>query len=153
MNSMKKKIERLLEKTNKIDDEELSAHFLNYICVLISGYLEVELEKIIKKYQKSEHCKRHECSTNINSMRKIQNAKWCSIRPVFMNIDNTILSKLKGSIEDMEQTISSINNIVNTRHKIAHGKSVTNLTEDNLVKDLNNIDCFINKLQEVFEQL
>jgi hypothetical protein len=150
---MKNKIEGLLEKIDKINDEELSSHFLNYICVLISGYLETELEKVISEYKKSKHCKHHECSDKISSMQKIKNAKWCSIRPIFMNIDDKILSDLKSSINDIEQTISSIDNIVKTRHNIVHGKSVTNLMQNGLIKDLNNIDFFINKLQEIFKKL
>jgi len=70
---MKERIENLLKKTSDIiNDDEINSHFLNYICVLISGYLEKELENIIEEYKKSKHCKSHECKDTIGSMRKIQ---------------------------------------------------------------------------------
>ena len=151
---MKERIENLLKKTSDIiNDDEINSHFLNYICVLISGYLEKELENIIEEYKKSKHCKSHECKDTIGSMRKIQNAKWYSIRPVFTNIDDKILNELKNSNQDFELTINSIDNIVKTRHKVVHGKDVTNLTRDILSADLVNIDFFINKLQEIFQKL
>ncbi|CAB5495326.1 HEPN domain-containing protein [Bathymodiolus thermophilus thioautotrophic gill symbiont] len=150
---MKKRIEGLLKKVGKIDDDELNSHFLNYICVLISGHLETELEKIIDKYKKSKHCKNHECSETISSMRKIQNAKWCSIRPILMNIDDKILNEIKRSIGSFEQTIGSIDNVVKNRHKVSHGKDVTNLTKNNLAVDLSNIDSFVSQLQQVFNTL
>ncbi len=150
---MKEKITNLLEKTSDINDDELNSHFLNYICVLISGYLETELDKIIKEYRKSNHCNSHECKDTIQSMRKIHNAKWCAMRPVFMNIDDKILNELKGTTQYFELTIASIDNIVKTRHKVAHGKDVTNLTREILSADLNNINSFINKLQEIFKNL
>ncbi len=150
---MKEKITNLLEKTSDINDDELNSHFLNYICVLISGYLEIELDKIIKEYRKSNHCNSHECKDTIQSMGKIHNAKWCAMRPVFMNIDDKILNELRGTTQDFGLTIASIDNIVKTRHKVAHGKDVTNLTREILSADLNNINSFVNKLQEIFRKL
>lgn len=150
---MSQQIKNLLKKTTEIKDEELNSHFLNYVCVLISGYLETELNTVIKEYKTSGHYKKHECMKNIESMRKIQNAKWCSVRPIFMNIDDSILKNLKESIKDFEQIISSIDNITNSRHKIAHGKDVTHLTKNILVADLDNIDSFIDKLQAIFKNL
>ena len=69
------KINNLLVKVKLIEDEEIASHMLNYICILISGYLETSMENVISDYKKTDHCNTHECKDNIKSLRKIQNAK------------------------------------------------------------------------------
>jgi len=151
--NMVEKINSLLGKLESIEDEEIASHLLNYICVLISGYLETNIESIICHYKNTEHCNTHECKDNIKSLRKIQNAKWCAIRPILMNIDENILSLLREELIYFEDVVASIDNIVKTRHKIAHGENVTNLTESILRTDFINIQNFANKTQAVFECL
>ena len=147
------KINNLLLKIDTVEDEEIASHLLNYICVLVSGYLEINMENIISDYKKSKHCNSHECKDNIRSLRKIQNAKWCAIRPIIMNIDENILSLLKEDLDAFDDVILSIDNIVKTRHKIAHGENVTNLTADILNNHFQNIQKFIEKTKVVFECL
>lgn len=140
-------INNLLEKTERIEDEELKSHFFNYICVLISSYLEVELNQIITDYKNSRHCQRHECHKTLKSMPKINNARWCTIRAIIMNISKDILDQLEESITNMTDIKSSIDNIVMTRHRIAHGENITTLTNDNLKVDLEHINILIDKLK------
>lgn len=149
---MEDKITVLLEKVNDIEDEYLSSHLLNYICVLISGYLEKKIQAMIKTYKESIHFNTHECKNFIKD--NIQNAKWCAIRGIFMNIDENILDLLKTEFNDeLDNIIFSINNIVQTRHKIAHGENVTHLTIVVLNRDFNNIKQFIVKINDIFECL
>jgi hypothetical protein len=151
VNDMGNVIKGLFEKIDAIQDEESQSHFLNYICVLISGYLEKELNSIIKNYKTTKHCKTHECKDSLTSMRKMQNAKWCAIRPIIMNIDTSIFDKLQANCgDDFGVVIDSIDNIVTTRHKIAHGVNVTNLTKDILIKNLKKIELFISELKNIF---
>jgi len=148
---MEYKINILLSKVNNIEDEYLSSHLLNYICVLISGYLEKNIDEIINKYKITNHCNAHECKDTIKSMRKIQNAKWCAIRTILMNIDENILDLLKTEfVVEFDNIITSIDNIVKTRHKIAHGEDVTTLSITILSTDFNNIKKFIIKMNEIF---
>lgn len=147
---MKAKIEEVLNKEyKKLNDPILQSHFLNYGCILISGYLEKELQNILDNYKNSSHFNTHECKQDINSMRKIQNAKWCSVRPLLTNIDKRILLKL-SKLKDFNLIVLSINNIVKTRHKIAHGENVTNLTIQVLKDDFKNINRFLKKLNTIF---
>ena len=68
----------------------LQSHILNHICVLISGYLEKEITNILVNYKGTTHFRLLECQ-DTNKVKNIshrqgqgiQNAKWCSIRPVF----------------------------------------------------------------------
>ncbi|MDK2040724.1 HEPN domain-containing protein [Aliarcobacter butzleri] len=150
---MKAKIEGLLNKEyKKLNDPIIQSHFLNYTCVLISGYLEKEIQNILDIYKKTAHFNSHDCKDELKSMRKIQNAKWCSVRPTLTNIDNKVILKL-SKLKDFSLVTSSINNIVNTRHKIAHGENVTNLTIDILKQDFKNINRFLKKLKSIFTSL
>lgn len=147
---MKAKIEEVLNKEyKKLNDPILQSHFLNYSCVLISGYLEKEIQSILDNYKNSGHFNTHECKKDISSMRKIQNAKWCSVRPLLTNIDKKVIAQLK-KIKDFDMVTSSIDNIVKTRHKIAHGENVTNLTLQVLKDDFKNINRFLKKLNNIF---
>lgn len=147
---MKAKIEEVLNKEyKKLNDPIVQSHFLNYSCILISGYLEKEIQNILDTYKATSHFNTHECKNDINSMRKIQNAKWCSVRPLLTNIDKRILLKL-SKLKDFDLIVLSINNIVKTRHKIAHGENVTNLTIQVLKDDFKNINRFLKKLNTIF---
>jgi hypothetical protein len=149
---MKAKIEEVLNKEyKKLNDPILQSHFLNYSCVLISGYLEKEIQSILDNYKRNTniHFNTHECKNDIQSMRKIQNAKWCSVRPLLTNIDKKIIIKL-SKLKDFDLIILSINNVVKTRHKIAHGENVTNLTLQVLKDDFKNINRFLKKLNNIF---
>ncbi|MFA5232990.1 MAG: HEPN domain-containing protein [Sulfurimonas sp.] len=147
---MKAKIDNLLDKEyKKLNDPIIQSHFLNYSCVLISGYLEKELQNILDNYKNSSHFNTHECKQDINSKRRIQNAKWCSVRPLLTNIDKKVILQLT-KLKNFDLVILSINNIVQTRHKIAHGDDVTNLTIQVLKNDFKNINRFLKKLNTIF---
>lgn len=150
---MKGKIENLLKLDYSALDPFLQSHIFNYICVLESGFLEKELQDMIDTYKTTAHCNRHDCKKQIESMKKIQNAKWCSIRPTLANIDSGILEKLKSEFADFEQITGSIDNMVNTRHKVAHGNNVTTLTLQILKDDFNNIVQFTDKLRTIMDSL
>ncbi len=147
---MKNKIEGILNKEyKKLNDPIIQSHFLNYTCVLISGYLEKEIQKLLDVYKTTPHFKSHDCNKELSSMRKIQNAKWCSIRPILTNIDKTIVIRL-SKYKNFDLIVASINNIVKTRHSIAHGENVTNLTIGILKTDFENIQKFLKQLQKIF---
>lgn len=149
---MKAKIEKVLNKEyKKLNDLNLQSHFLNYSCVLISGYLEKEIQNILDNYKNNAnpHFSTHECKKDIQSMRKIQNAKWCSVRPLLTNIDKKVILQL-SKLKDFDLIIQSIDNIVKTRHKIAHGENVTNLTIEVLKDDFKHINRFLKKLNNIF---
>ena len=154
---MRELINNLLNKNyaKVIEDEELVSHILRYICILISGYLENELNTIIENYKSKEHFKNHECKKFINSQRKIQNAKWCSIRPIFLNIDDNLLINFKSKVNnDFDKIVYSIDSIVKIRHKIAHGETnITELSQEDLKSHFSNINLFLNILNEIFDEL
>jgi hypothetical protein len=154
---MKNRIKNLLKQNYSSFDISLQSHFLNHICVLISGYLEKKITEIVVNYKSSNHfrslgCKDTNRVNNISARagKGIQNAKWCSIKPIFFNIDIKIISRLKRLKNFDSEIVASIDNIVRTRHKIAHGENVTNLTIQILTDDFRNIQKFLNQLNKIF---
>ena len=57
------------------------------------------------------------------------------------SIDIKIIMKLE-KLSNFRMIVDSIDNIVRTRHKIAHGENVTNLTLQVLKDDFKNINRF-----------
>jgi hypothetical protein len=151
---MKNKIEKLLnEEYAKLSEEEiLQSHFLNYICILISGYLETEFNNKLKDYKSKEHFKIHECKDKLSG-EKLQNATWCKIKPILAIIEDEFPQKLKNSINNFDLIIQSIQNIVVRRNNISHGKDITGLTIEILTQDFKNIQNFLEKLNTIFDQL
>ncbi len=147
---MKNKIVTLLKTDYSLVNDELKYHIQNHLCILISSYLEIELQNILDNYKTTRHCNDHPCKKDIVSMRKIQNAKWCSIRPMLTNIDNIIIKKLSRVRNFNPEIIFSIDNIVKTRHKIAHGEDVGTLTLEILANDFRNIEKFLKQLKKIF---
>jgi len=154
---MESRIKSLLRHDYTTFDPIMQAHFLNHTCILISGYLEKTITDILLNYKSTNHFDLLECK-DTNKVKNIshragqgiQNAKWCSIRPIFTNIDMKIIARLKRLKNFDSEIVNSIDNIVRTRHKIAHGENVTNLTIQILKDDFKNIQKFIKQLQNIF---
>ena len=146
---MKNKIENLLNKNYSQIDEELKYHLQNHICILISGYLETEINNQLNDYKKTNHFKRNECSKKLAG-ESLQNATWCKIKPILGTIDDSFPVNLRNSIIDFDLTIQAIKSIIDNRNDIAHGKNITTLTMDILKQNFIITDKFISELKTKF---
>lgn len=146
---MKAKIEDLLNRDYSQIDEEIKYHLQNYLCVLISGYLETEINNQLKEYKKTQHFKTHECMEKLSG-EKLQNATWCKIKPILGIIEDSFPSNLKNTINDFELTIQAIQSIIDNRNNIAHGKNINVLTIQVLNQNFIKIDNFITELKKIF---
>jgi len=142
---MENKINFLFKEAHNIENEELQSHFINYICIKLSGYIEVNINIIICKYKD----KSLECTKSIST---IQNATWCKIKPMFSLIDLELTIKLQNEIIKMN-IIDILYNLIKNRNDIAHGKDITILTLSQLEKDFKEIKLFIQKTKKIFECL
>lgn len=146
---MKSKIENLLNKDYSQIDEEIKYHLQNYLCVLISGYLETEINNQLQEYKNTQHFDKHECKKTLGG-EKLQNATWCKIKPILGNIEESFPSNLKNAINDFELTIQAIQSIIDNRNNIAHGKNINVLTIQVLNQNFIKIDNFITELKKIF---
>ena len=140
---MEGKINFLFQEANNLEDEELQSHFLNYICVMLSGYIEVNINRIIKECKKDDF----ECKQNVATT---QNATWCKIKPIFALIDLERTVILNQKINDTD-IIDILYEIIGDRNSIAHGKNITTLNLPKLKNSFESIKKFISEIEETFE--
>lgn len=140
---MERKINYLFKKTKEIEDEELQSHFLNYICIMLSGYLEVKINEIITQ------CKKNTNSECKKSVATTQNATWCKIKPILALIDINLTLELHNAIIKTD-TIDILYRIITNRNDISHGKNITTLTLPKLESDFVQLKSFIEEVENIF---
>lgn len=115
----KSRLDDLFKKVASIHDLELQAHWARYLCVLVSGFIEVAVKEILDDYatrraspEISNYVSRKlRRETNLN-MEKIKdllsqfNGDWSE------ELERQTQGELKGAIDS----------IVANRNQIAHGK-------------------------------
>jgi hypothetical protein len=114
----------LFEKVSSLNsDPEMQSHWAKYLCVRVSGFLEVAVSTIYKKYAKNKaspfvvnYVERQLSSFQNPKMEKILNITR-SFNPKWAEDIELELSK-NTEIKD------SIDSIVEVRNKIAHGENI-----------------------------
>lgn len=104
-----------------LGDPELQSHWSRYLCVLISGFLEVSIQTLYTEYAKDKASPRianfvqaHVTDFKNPNMEKVLNIAR-SFSPDWADtLETATQDKIKASIDS----------IVAVRHLIAHGKSV-----------------------------
>jgi hypothetical protein len=124
--SNKTKIENILKKYKPTNDDELKRDIARYVCVLVSGYIEESLRLLINEYVrgKSTPIIQHYVDSNI---KRITNCKYNKIVEILNAFHPPWAADFSSIIEAQEpipnQYKDSIDSVVTTRHKIAHGKN------------------------------
>ena len=102
------------------ENDELLAHWARYLCVLVSGWLEISVYEIYSDYaqkRSSENVSRYVSSR----LRKFQNPKMNNILSLTSDFSMEWRDMLQqctnGEIKD------ALDSIVANRHLIAHGES------------------------------
>lgn len=119
---LEQRLNVLFQKASALsEDLELQAHFARYLCVLVSGYLEVAIAEIYSDYAGR---KGHPyLARYVNrQMSRFQNPNMTKVLGVARDFNPAWAEELQlstaGEIKD------SIDSVVANRHKIAHGESV-----------------------------
>ena len=113
------------------DDDELLAHWTKYICILVSGFLEVALREVYGKFADDNGNpnianfvrKTLDRTNNINTYKALQIAK------SFSDEWSANLDKLLG-----QEQRTAINNIITNRNHIAHGRD-SDISYDRIKRD------------------
>ena len=119
-----RELDDLFEKVSSLNsDPEMQSHWAKYLCVRVSGFLEVAVSTIYKKYAKNKaspffvnYVERQLSSFQNPKMEKILNITR-SFNPKWAEDIELELSK-NTEIKD------SIDSIVEVRNKIAHGENI-----------------------------
>lgn len=116
------RLNTLFQKASALsNDLELQAHFARYLCVLVSGYLEIAVAEIYSDYaQRKGHP--HLATYIKRQMSRFQNPNMTKVLGVVRDFNPEWAEELQlstqGEIKD------SVDSVVANRHKIAHGESV-----------------------------
>ncbi|HDM77675.1 MAG TPA: hypothetical protein ENG51_14575 [Deltaproteobacteria bacterium] len=115
----KSRLDDLFKKVTSVDDLELQAHWARYLCVLVSGFIEIAIKEILDDYAARRASP--EISNYVSrELRKETNLK--------MNKIIRLLSQFNGDWgEELERQTEgelkdAIDSIVANRHRIAHGQ-------------------------------
>jgi len=120
----KSKLDSLFQKGDDVSvrgDLYLQSHWSRYVCVMVSGFLEVSIREIL-----SEYTRRHSCAELQQYVDS--HLEW------FINPGTKKLAELLGKFsvewkkwldETLEQEIKdAVDGIVSNRNNISHGKDV-----------------------------
>lgn len=115
------RIARLLVSVPKVEDDELRAELTKYLCVLLSGLLEVSARDILLRYsakRSSPQVARYVGA----QLEYLQSAKVGSLVDAMSGFDPVAAAKWRSGLSD--EQVDSIDSIVSNRHQIAHGRSI-----------------------------
>ena len=117
--------QRLDNLINRIDsfsgDEELHAHLVRYMCVIVCGFLEVSVPAIYNEYAQEKAMKyvANYVNRQLGSFRSPNMERILGLAGAF---SPEWRDKLENATSEVIK--DSINSIVANRHLIAHGRSV-----------------------------
>lgn len=117
----KQKIDNIFLFTSSISDDEIKSALVKYLCVLISGYLELNLKEIILDYatNKSSPIIQNYIEYSIQNITNLKTTKIIDILRKFnkdwgTEIENLISPEQKDAVDA----------VIANRNNIAHGKDV-----------------------------
>ena len=132
VNDYKRRLDNLFELAKAIptDDFELKSHMARYLCVLVSGFIEVAVRAIYNNYckNKSSPYVRNFVDAKLKNLRNVHMGKLLELTRSFSPAWETSLSAATaGELEE------AINSVVALRNQIAHGQN-TSVSFDNIKK-------------------
>jgi hypothetical protein len=115
------RLQALFGKAQQFSDLELQAHWARYLCVLVSGYLEISVRYVVREYART---RAHENVNNYvsDSIEWFQNPKAEQILQLVGRFNSQWRVSLEAAIDG--QLKDAVDSIVNNRHQISHGGQV-----------------------------
>jgi hypothetical protein len=120
----KRQLDDLFGKVSNLDsDTEMQSHWAKYLCIRVSGFLEVAVSTIYKKYAKDKAS-----PFVVNYVEKqlssFQNPKMEKILNITKSFNPKWAEELELELRNNSEIKDSIDSIVDVRNKIAHGDNV-----------------------------
>lgn len=121
IHQQRERIDNLFKSLNSHDDLERQAHWARYLCVCISGYLEVSIRELLGRY--SEQCASRSVSGYVwTQLKYFKNPKMEPTIQLVTSFDPGWGKSLRDFAED--ERGDAVNSIVSNRNEIAHGVDV-----------------------------
>lgn len=117
----KRQLDDLFDKVSTLDsDPEMQSHWARYLCVRVSGFLEVAVSKTYKKYAKD---KASPFVSNYveKQLSSFQNPKMEKILNITKSFNPEWAKEIELELVNNSELKDSIDSIVDLRNKISHG--------------------------------
>ena len=143
----RQRIDNLFKKVALFEELEIKSEWSKYLCILVSGFIEESLRVLLEKYCENK------ASANIqkfvgNQIDDITNCKTEKIKRILLEFSSDWANEFTNKINDQIKT--SIDNVVENRHKIAHGKSI-GMSYHNILSYYNNVKKAVEILEETIK--
>jgi hypothetical protein len=117
----KGRLDRLFAAVPPTADELIRSHWARYLCVLVSGFLEVAVASLFDDF--TDGCSAPQVTHYVSArLAGFQNPKMEKIIQLTQDFNptwaETLRTRTDGRIKD------AVDSIVATRHKVAHGENV-----------------------------
>lgn len=120
VHSLTTRLDHVMKLADRIDgDDQLSAEYAKYLCVLVSGYVEESLRVLLLSYlaRKSSPNVARFVATQIKG---ITNLKYSKLKSVLESFSPDWGCKFESVVDDSRR--DALDSVVTNRHLIAHGK-------------------------------
>ncbi|MCK4323380.1 MAG: hypothetical protein KAW89_02540 [Armatimonadetes bacterium] len=116
----KQRLDHVFELAKRmVDDDELSAHFAKYLCVLASGFIEVSVRAILEDY--ARRCSNSNVSSFVSKkLERYYNLNWKNILKLVGEFSPDWERRLEACTDPELQL--GVDSIVSVKNQIAHGK-------------------------------
>jgi len=118
----KQQLDELFAKISSLpEDPEMHSHWARYLCIRVSGFLEISVRSIYSQYAKDKAAP-FVANYIEKQLSSFQNPNIEKILNVVRSFNQTWANRLEQIIEG--EIKDAVISIVATRNKIAHGESV-----------------------------
>jgi hypothetical protein len=102
-------------------DAEVQAHWARYLCVLVSGFIEVSVRAVFEEFARRQSSPAV-ANFVARSLRDFQSARMDRILAVARDFDPLLENRLRLATEG--ELKDAVDSVVANRHNIAHGGTV-----------------------------
>ena len=120
----KEHLDRLFSKVNSFStDDELKSHLVQYLCVQVSGFVEISMQALLAEYDRNQSNSFVANYVEQQLQRNFQNPNMETIFQMMKSFNPDWEVDLKTQVTDERR--GAIGSIRSNRNQIAHGRSVT----------------------------
>lgn len=118
--SYRQRLDNLFEGIKDIPEGELQSHWARYLCILVSGYLEISIRALYSEYA-SKKAHRNVANYASSRLERFQSPKMGNIIDLTRAFNSQWAEELENATEG--EIKDSVDSVVAERHNIAHGRS------------------------------
>jgi len=120
----KRQLDDLFTKVSTLDsDLEMQSHWAKYLCIRVSGFLEVAVSTIYKNYAKNKAAP-FVVNYVDKQLSSFQNPNMEKILKITRSFNPKWAEELELKLKNNSEIKDSTDSIVDVRNKIAHGENV-----------------------------